>query len=195
MALTNSGAIVDDWTDVTAGVIVHSTVIDISSDYEASLYLQAGMAEASTTHDGTRFIIQTSALSSGDEDWADYTSFVKLAGTSTTASLTTGASANDTNLIDTKDTIAPTGIWCLLENGLGSELVFITVLNAGSVDILDGLTNGHSPGTLIVTVAFSEEIKIIGTEHLRARIIIDNNHDTGGSDIAYKLAKAETTTV
>ena len=198
MAKANAGSIVQDWTAVASLAIVHSTEIDTSLNYETDLQLQASVTSV-TAHDGTRFIVQISSLASGDEDWVDYLpGFIDLVGTGTSAFLTTAAIAGQTNLIDTKDNISPTGIYMFVEDTTiaNSEMVLVTNLNVGSVDILDGLTNNHDVTTTEMwIVATSRNIKIQGTNILRARIVVDNNFDVTGSAIAFKLAKTISTSL
>lgn len=198
MAHDNAGSIVQDWTSVNDTVIVHSTEIDTSGDYETDLQIQAGLGSLSDPHTGTRFIVQISSLASGDEDWAEHSSFVDLIGTSADITLTTAALAAATNIIDTDNNVPSTGSWMLILDGDtndDNEMVFVTKINVGSFDILDGLTNGHEIDDEVSSIAFSRNIKIRGTNILRARLVVDNNYDTGGAQIQFKLAKTITTSL
>jgi len=202
MALTNSGVVVDDWTAVAAREIVGSTEIDCSANYETTLHLQAALT-STTANDGTKFIVQTSWNTTGDEDWSDYSTFTRLAGTVEVLTLDGDEAAGQTTIADAADAIAGTGIWCMFKDDTiaDSELVYISYVDTGYFIVLDGTTNAHAtassdfyaPTALTDEIAFSMPIKIQGTNIKRARVVIDNNDDTTAASLMYKLSKAITT--
>lgn len=203
MALTNSGALVEGWEEVASNTMVQTVAVDTSANYETTLYLQAANS-AITPNDGTRFIIQTSWNTTGNEDWADYLSFTRLVGTAIELILDGDEAAGQTTLEDAADDIPGVGFWCLFEDTLDpddTELVFASAVVVGSFDIIDGLANAHAtatsnffcPASTTDEIAFSIPIKIEGTNIKRARLIIDNTRDSGGPSVQYKLSKAITT--
>ena len=204
MALVNSGTIVQDWKEVVAGEIQASPDINVSENYETTLHLQAGLTSI-TANNGTKFIVQTSWNTSGDEDWQEYISFTRLAGTAQILILDGDEAAGQTTIADAADSIPGTGVWCLFKDDVpfDSELVFVEFVDTGFFNVLDPTTNAHATassdffaGALLTDeVAFSRSIIIQGTNIKRARIIIDNNQDTSGPSLLYKLAKAETTSL
>lgn len=199
MALTKSGALVQDWTEIASLVVETSPSIDVSAAYEIDLQLQAAVNDATlATHDGTKFIIQVSSSASGDEDWVSVTSFIDLIGTTEDGSLTTASVPTDTSLIDTKDNISTDGGYILVKDPAiaNSEIAYVTSLATGVINILDGLTNAHTGDTTLTkirNIATSRNIKIQGSNVLRARVFVDNHYDASALPIIYKLSKTITT--
>ena len=204
MSFVNSGEVVNDWSAIAEREIKASADIDVSANYETTLHLQAGLTSVSA-NDGTRFIVQVSWNTSGDEDWQEYISFVRLKGTAQILVLDGDEAAGQTTIADAADNIPGTGVWCLFKDDttINSELVFVSYVDTGYFIVLDATTNAHAVASsdfyagasLDDEVAFSQTIKIQGTNIKRARLVIDNNYDTTSPSLQYKLSKAVTTSL
>ena len=196
MAATKTTASVDDWTAVAQNTIVEGTEIDVSSSYGSTLHIQAAL-DTTTAHTGTRFLVQTSGNTTGNEDWEDFVEFIGLIGTAATDLIEDNPlAAASTAIALTGHALTVLGKWLLIEDGtlVNSELVFEKSQTTNEVVILDGATNEHALNTAIFNVAFSKPITI-PIEFVRARLIIDNSYDADGSTLNVKCRVTKVTAV
>lgn len=187
-AITKSVASIQDWTAVAQNTIGESATYDFSNVRSAILNIQAGL-DTTTAHTGTKFIVQISSATSGDEDWQDYTSFVALIGTAATDLIENNPlAAGSTSITLTAHALTVLGKWLLIEDGTlaDSELVFESASAANAITILDGTTNAHALNTAIFNVAMNQIISIT-PEVYRLRVLVDNTYDADGSTLNYKV--------
>ncbi len=193
-ALTKTTSSVTDWTAVAQNTIGESATVDISDCYESVIHIQAGL-DTTTAHTGTRFIVQVSANTTGDEDWQDFTEFVELIGTAATDLIENNPlAAGSTTITLTAHALTVLGKWLLIEDGTlaNSELIFESASATNSITILDGTTNAHAVNTAIFNVAFTKDITIpLGYQ--RVRVLVVNSYDNDGSTLNYKLRITEVT--
>ena len=197
MALTIASEVGTDWTAVAQNAVGESATIDISANYQTALLLQAGL-DTTTAHDGTKFTVQVSQQSSGDEDWHDWYSFTALDGTATTDLIEDNPlAAGSTSLTLTAHTLTEEGIWILIEDSTlaDSELIFVASQSVNAVVALDGTTNAHVLNTPVYNIAISKVITVPMGTGMRARLIVDNTYDSAGSSLNYKLGVVETTAI
>jgi len=196
MALTKAVEAVTDWTAVAQNAVGESGTLDCSGHYASELHIQAGL-DTTTAHTGTKFVIQVSGNTTGDEDWETLTEFVALIGTAATDLIENNPlNAGETSLTLTAHALTVEGIWILIENGTlaNSELIFVASQSANAVVALDGTTNAHAQNTAVFNIAISKVISLpFGTN--RARLIVDNSYDVDGSTLNYKVRATKVTAI
>ena len=195
-ALTKTSSAVDDWTACAANTINEGSTVDISDCYASTIHIQAGL-DTVTAHEGTKFVVQVSAKTSGDEDWQNLTEFIEMIGTAATDAIENDPlNAAETSLTLTGHALTVEGIWILIEDGtlINSELIFVDSQTANAVVALDGVTNSHVVTTAVFNIAFTKNIQI-PMGYQRVRVVIDNSYDGDGtaSSLNYKISVTETT--
>lgn len=187
--------VIQDWTAVAQKAVGESAVIDITGG--ASIKIQAFL-DSTTAHVGTEFKVQISGNSSGDEDWQDYGgagSFIALSGTANSENITNNplAAASTTITVAsttgyvTDDVVLP---WRAIEDATlaHSELILQTGYTTDtSITIQDGTTNAHVQNTPMYNIAISKPIYIPPEQGRRARVIVNNNYDSNGSSLNYRV--------
>jgi hypothetical protein len=180
---------ITDWTAVAQNVAAISSVLSCSAHESSMLHIQSFL-DSTTAHTGTRFVIQTSSNTSGDEDWADYTEFVGLIGTADSEAITN----NPLNAASTTITCASTtgytaGAWRAIEDAtlVNSELIWQKGLTANTnITILDGTTNSHVQNTVMYNIALSQVV-MLARPVQRVRLVVDNTYTAAGSSVNYKI--------
>lgn len=196
MAITKVIEGITDWTAVAQNTIGESGTLNCASHYATELHIQAGL-DTTTAHTGTKFKIQVSSNTAGDEDWQDLTEFVELIGTAATDLIENNPlAAGSTTITLTGHALTVLGKWLLIEDGtlVNSELIFESAQAANSITILDGTTNAHAQNTAIFNVAMVKVI-VLPMATNRARVLADNTYDADGSTLNYKVRATEVTAV
>lgn len=178
---------VQDWTAVSQNSLVKSAEYVLHDEYKSILHLQAAL-DTTTAHTGTRFVVQTSASDSGDEDWQDWTEFVALIGTATADAIEDNPLAvGSTDIKLTGHTYTTEGAWLLIEDAtlVNSELLMVASQTANEVVAIDGTSNAHVLNTAMFDVAMVQSIALPTTAS-RIRLLIDNTYDDNGSTLNYK---------
>lgn len=203
-APTITSSVIDDWAAVAEGAHDQSTVIDLSPNYATSIHIQAFLDLNATAHEGTEFIIQVSGLSSGNEDWSDYTRWLSMVGTCFEENI------NDNPLVATSTTILLSdteagyenpilGGWIAIEDSVAAaanELVWRTGFTTDTnITILDGTTNEHATASNCYDVAMSRTIVVPFSAGSRARVICNNGYDDDGTacSLVWKVGKTVAT--
>jgi len=201
-AVTSS--IITDWTAVGEGATGESAVIDISGNYMTAVHIQA-FTDMNDAHEGTEFVVQVSGMSSGDEDWSDWSRFKALDGDGDSEPIDDDPLSATSTTITVSDTgggyeTEPMGKWIAIEDGtlVNSELVWITGYTTDTnFTIQDGTTNEHAKAetTLVWDIAISRTIIIPCGVGYRARVICNNGCDIDGtaSSLNWKVGKTVTT--
>ena len=203
MSLTKTTSSITDWTAVAQSAIGESATIDISPAYESTVHIQAFL-DTTTAHTGTEFMLQTSANTTGDEDWSDYCRFVELIhATPLTVTITNNPAAAGATVLTSGTVAAGWAVADLPTRWIGikdstianSELgLQVGYSNNTSVTIQDGTTNEHAQNTTVHLVAFTKPITVpIGFQ--RIRLVINNNYDNNGSTLNYKVRCTQVTAV
>ena len=202
MAITKAVEAMTDWTAVAQNTASESATLDCSGHYATSIHIQAFL-DSTTAHTGTRFLVQTSSNTSGDEDWEDYHEFVGLIGTANSENITNNPLSAGSTTITVADTGGeyesqdPTVKWIAIEDGTlaNSELVLeVAFVSNTSITILDGTTNEHAQTTPMYDIALSTSV-IVDSSVYRARVICDNTFDNNGSTCNYKVRATKVTAV
>jgi hypothetical protein len=205
MALTKTRGVTTNWTAVALNAVGESGEIDCSTHYKTKLHIQGFLdTGAATAHTGTEFIVQTSSLATTDEDWGDYTRFVELVGTCNPEPQT--VTEDPAPVGTTTFTVASTTDYVVADVPLrwiaiddptltNSELAQLVAISANaSITILDGTTHTHAHDTTILgNIAFSRFIEIESLDLSRIRLLVNNNYDSNGAIINYKLSYTATT--
>lgn len=196
MALTKAVEAITDWTAVAQNTVGESGTLDCSGHYGTELHIQAFL-DTTTAHTGTKFKIQVSSNTSGDEDWQDLTEFVALIGTAATDLIEDNPlAASSTAIALTGHALTVLAKWLGIEDGtlVNSELIFEVSQTANEVVILDGTTNAHAVNTAIFNLAMVKVI-VLPFATNRARVIVDNTYDADGSTLNYKVRATKVTAV
>jgi len=210
MALTKGGGtVVTDWTAIAQNTVAASGEFDISASYNHAFIIQAAL-DTTTAHTGTEFIVHVTAQNSGDEDWAELTSFVALVGTALTENLTNNPLAAASTTLTMADTAGfgtygagPTRDideipgWRLIEDStlINSELIYqLSFVTNTSITFDDGTTNAHVQNTPLYNIAISRTISLPDWVS-RAKVIIHNAYDADGSTLNYRILGGTITAV
>ena len=185
-----SVAQVSDWTAVAQNTIVKSAILDTSLNVAHHLNIQAFL-DTETAHGGTRFVVQVSSSTSGNEDWVDYTEFIGLIGTANTEAITNNPATGGTTILTVVSTVGYTtfGLWRAIEDStlINSELIYQTAYsNNASITILDGITNQHAQTTPMYNLAFTQVVLLTPSVN-RVRLVVDNTYSAAGSTLNFKL--------
>ncbi len=193
MAITKSSESVTDWTAVAQNAVGESSVIDCSGHYETLVQFQVALT-SETTHDGTRFIIQVSSATSGDEDWVTLITLCpdEIRATATNEPIDDdplSAGSTTIQVTDTNQYEYDKAKWIYIKDGTiaNSEIVLLVshVLDT-SLTIQDGTTNEHAVDTDLYNYVWCRTIRLPYAAN-RARVIVDNTYDSGGSSLDYRL--------
>lgn len=196
MAITKGVEAITDWTAVAQNTVGESGTLDCSGHYGTILCIQAAL-DTTTAHTGTRFIVQTSSNTTGDEDWQDYTEFVGLIGTAVKDDIENNPlNAGETSLTLTSHALTVLAKWLFLEDAtlVDSELVFEVSQTANAVVVKDGVTNTHQNTCDVYNVALAQPI-LLDSSVYRVRVLVDNTYDTDGSTLNYKVRAVKITAV
>jgi len=188
ITITKTLAEINDWTAVAQNTISESATYDFSAKSEGILHIQAAL-DTTTAHTGTRFIVQTSAATAGDEDWQDLTEFIALIGTAATDLIENNPlAAAATSITLTAHALTVLGTRLFIEDAtlINSELIFESAQSANAITIIDGTTNAHAVNTAIFNVAMTQNVSIPKGVY-RLRVLVDNTYDTDGSTLNYKI--------
>jgi hypothetical protein len=152
-ALTKAVAAVDAWAEVVAGAGREGATVDISANYETTLYIDAALSEAAAEAIGATIYVEISSNTSGDADWSVLTSFGGPTGTPFKRDISANEAAGQTTIsVDnpTTNNLDHLGKFLFIENtatAANSEIVFQITNEADAGDtigILDGLTNAQA---------------------------------------------------
>lgn len=199
MALTKlDDTVIDDWTAVAQTAddsVVVSSVYNAASNYETLLNIQAFL-NTTTAHTGTEFTIQYSTSSTGNENWIDLVAFIALVGTAATFVVTTEAASGQKVIVSTT---LPAGfdqedadhLVVGVEDTVlaDSELVVVKGYTLDtSITCVDNLANTHAITTSnCYNIAFTKAISIPFPVE-RIRLLINNDRDSDGSTLNYRLS-------
>ena len=106
--LTKANEAVDAWAEVVQGAtgIREGATIDVSPDYQATLFIDACLSEAVAETAGATIYVEISSNTTGDEDWRVLTSFGGPTGTAESEALSGDEAAGQTVLSVTNPTTA-----------------------------------------------------------------------------------------
>lgn len=152
-ALTKAVEAVDAWAEVTQPSAREGATIDISPNYQTTLYIDVCLSEAVAETAGATIYVEVSSNTSGDADWSVLTAFGGPTGTAFKTDIAGDEAAGQTVLSVTNPTTANLdhpGKFLFIENtatAANSEIVF-QVSNEGdagdTITVLDGLTNAQA---------------------------------------------------
>ncbi len=188
ITITKTLAEINDWTAVAQNTVSQSAIYDFSTKSEGILYIQAAL-DTITAHTGTRFIIQTSTATAGNENWQDLTEFIALIGTAVKDDIEDNPLAvGATSITLTAHTYTVLAKWLFIEDAtlINSELVFEVSQTANAVVILDGITNEHANTADVYNIGMTQNVSIPKGIY-RLRVLVDNTYDTDGSSLNYKI--------
>jgi hypothetical protein len=176
--------ILNDWTAISQNTIVASVVMDMSEKSKYTMNIHAAL-DATDAHTGTRFIVQTSSVKEGNEDWYPHADFVALIGTAATDLIEDNPlAAGSTAIALTGHALTVEGILLFIEDAtlVNSEIVLEASQTVNEVVILDGTENAHVLNTAIFNVAMSQKVDL-PSNAMRARLVVDNTYDDNGSTL------------
>jgi hypothetical protein len=176
--------ILNDWTAIAQNTIVASVVMDMSEKSKYTMNIHAAL-DTTDAHTGTRFIVQTSSVKSGDEDWYPHADFVALIGTAATDLIEDNPlAAGSTAIALTGHALTVEGKLLFIEDAtlVNSEIVLEASQTVNEVVVLDGTANAHVVSTAIFNVAMSQKVDL-PSNAMRARLVVDNTYDDNGSTL------------
>lgn len=183
-----SNVLVQDWTAVAQNTVVKSAEILLNL-YNNVLHIQAAL-DTTTAHTGTRFVVQTSASDTGDEDWDNLCDFVGLVGTAATDLIENNpleVGATSITLTGHALTVKNKRLFIKDATIANSEIVLESTSSANAVVILDGTANAHAVNTGIFNIAMADALISIPVTSKRIRVVVDNSYSAAGSTLCYKL--------
>ncbi|MDD2680386.1 MAG: hypothetical protein PHO03_06280 [Candidatus Omnitrophica bacterium] len=203
MALTKTRGLVQDWTQVLQGG-VNAVNLDVTLHYKTTLNIQGFIDTTDTTaHTGTEFLIRQAGLLSGanpiNEDWHDIMRTIELVGTMNPEAQvvvadpapvgTTVWLVGSTTGYAVADVPLP---WIALQDPTlvaNSEIFALSAISANtSITTLTGSVNTHAKTTsLFGNIAFSSSYPFDTTDQTWLRIVANNNFDSNGAKIYYRV--------
>lgn len=174
---TKTGSQIDEWAVVTAATQRKGIEFLITDDIKVGVVITVCKVEA-VAHDGeAHIIIEVSRNTTGNEDWAELSTFQINAETASTTTLDVEAAAEATTVpLTATANFTVKGDRYFIKNGTiaNSEIVRNNGYSDGvSITIIDGLTNTQQNGVSIYT---SVEQFVFGLpeEFSRGRVLVNN---------------------
>jgi hypothetical protein len=199
MALTKAVDTIDACQEIAQNTILEGNTKDATGWYAAAIKIWFALTNL-TAHTGTRFIVQVSATTSGDEDWTDLYEWISITGTGNTEVITNNPLAAAGVTITVADTTGYTvnGSWRFLEDVstfANSEWVFQTAYVANtSITIIDGVTREHAVNSIMNSIA-KTYVAPIPDWTVRVRVLYDNTYDADGATVAVKASLTKVTAI
>lgn len=185
---TQGFTVVDEWEEIAQNAVRLGTVVNINPNYKTTIAIHYGLSSA-VAHTGTKFAIQVSANTTGNEDWTTYTEFTSLSGTPNLEAM--GTEAGGQTVLEVTSTTgydADETRWIFIEDDTvaDSEMAFlVSHVSNTSVTVLDGTTNAHTSADTLSNIA-DTVIMTIPVGYNRMRVIGDNTFDSDGATIHTK---------
>jgi hypothetical protein len=176
--------VLNDWTAIAQNTVVASVVMDMSEKSKYIMNIHAAL-DSTTAHTGTRFIVQTSSVKEGDEDWYPIADFVAMIGTAATDLIEDNPlAAGSTDIALTGHALTVEGKLLFIEDATlaNSEVVLEASQTANEVVILDGTENAHALNTAVFNIVMSQSVALPSAA-MRARLVVDNTYDDNGSTL------------
>ncbi len=168
------------------------SVLDVSTKLGATIFCFGGFIESAANDNPGQFLIQASALASGDEDWATIAPIAMNTGTPDIEALTAIEPAAETVLAmaSTAGLVANDLVYIWDEDTLAdSEWGQLQEIDANvSVTLIDGLTNEKSTvgsGCSILNKATISSVYLDLTAITRLRVIFQHE-GAAGADVHVK---------
>jgi len=194
-ALTKAVEVVDEWAEVTQPSVREGATIDISPNYQTTLYVAACLSEAVAETAGATIYVEVSSNTTGDEDWRVLTSFGGPTGTAESEPLSADEAAAQTVLSvlnpTTNNLDNPSRFIFFEDNTAANSEIVFQVSNEGdavdTITVLDGLTNAHAAATSLMwfidsatlgSNAVGQYVVNIPDTAARVRVKYDNTHST-----------------
>ncbi len=198
MAKTEAAAALDACQEIAQNTILEGATVSLAGMYGAMLYIDFALSNA-TAHTGTKFLIQISSNTTGDEDWVDYYSFISTTGTTNLEVITNNPLAiGGTSITCAATTGYTAGTWIFLEDVstfANSEWCFVTLVTTNtSVTVMDGVTRQHAVNSIMNSVANRYAVPLPETA-LRCRIVYDNTYDSDGATVAIRSRISDVTAI
>lgn len=171
--------------EVTHPESVVSAAIDVSAVIRATLFLFHAFIEIGANTNPQKWLIQTSALTTGDEDWITLqTVNISFAGTVTTEALTATEPVGETALAvtDASEYASGDGIY-IQDAGVAadSEWGLVDIVDttpAEFIHLVDGLTNAKDASDFVFDNPQTNAIPLELEAHSRLRVIYINEGGT-----------------
>ena len=200
LTVTKAVEAVTDWTQVAQNTVAQSAILSCVGHSATLLHIQAALDTTTAHAAGTRFAIQVSSNTTGNEDWQDYTEFIGCAGTALTDviennPLATGATS--LTLTSVAAGLVVRGKWLFIKDGTiaDSEMGIVASSSANALVLLEGTTNQHALNTPVYGVTTMTKVILIDKSVYRLRLIVDNTIVAAGSTICYKLRATKVTSL
>lgn len=204
MAITKSGAQVDEWAEIPANVtdgtdVRFGAIVDVSDSYSVALAIKVALS-STTAHTGTEIIVQYATDPGGDarDNWIVLVRFIVVTGTAVLLAFNATEPAGETVLSLVNPVAANMDNdqkFRFIENTVpaDSEIVWVKT-NSGdagdTITIDDGLAHEQDVTTSIMydiddlkAEAVSQTVVVIPDTADRIRIKYNNHYDPDGSTV------------
>lgn len=176
--------VLNDWTAIAQNTLLASVVMDMSQKSKYTMNIHAAL-DTTDAHTGTRFIVQTSSVKEGNEDWYPHADFIALIGTAATDLIENNPlAAGSTDITLTGHALTVEGKLLFIEDATlaNSEIVLEASQTANEVVIIDGTKNTHVVTTAVFNIVMSQKVDL-PSNAMRARLVVDNTYSAGGSSL------------
>jgi len=158
--------------------VTASSLIDVSTAYEATFYIHFGRAATTALTAGVNFRIEGSSETSGTRYWFPITTVTTGIATSETEALSGTINAGDTTLAVASTTNLTAGDLIIIENGTigNSEWARIKAISANvSITIEDPLTNAQTGSSIFDQAEIMAPITVNCFSLNAVRVVVDGS--------------------
>lgn len=175
-------------TQQATAVITVGSVVDVTTKMAASIYVKMGRTVATALGNEIRFRLESSAKSSGNDEWIPIMQWTSISGkTACTATTLNGATtAGNTTSLLTAGTGFNAGVWAYFrETGTpaNSEWSRIASLSTNTVTFEEAQTRSHTNGITVTTLAEGWQYDIDCSSICRIRLIVDSASAASGQTV------------
>ena len=187
-AITKSSAEVDVWAEVAENALREGATTSVSDAYRATVTVSVASTHADAG-EGMYIIVQTSATSSGDDDWTTVSGgkVLALVGTANLETITNNPATAGTTVFTVASTAGYTtdGIqYVFIEDAADvtdSEIMqVVSSITDTSITVQDGSTTEHANTAVLSNLAEKYTFSIPMTAN-RVRVLYDNTFDSDGT--------------
>lgn len=169
---------------VTHPDTVKGSAVDVSSKIAATVFLFHCSVEATANTNPGVFLVQTSASSSGDEDWVTAYTVPVTISTADTEAMTATEPVGETVLAVASTTGFVANDYLYIQNttvGNGEWARCQEIVSNTSINLIDGLTNEQTSSSVIWNDADVIPIQISLLSEARIRVVFQHEGTTGAN--------------
>jgi hypothetical protein len=179
-----AGTVLLAHTAITHPDTAKGSATDVSTKLAGTIYLFHASVEATANTNAGVFLIQTSASSSGDEDWATQFSIQATVSTADTEAMTATEPAAETVLACASTTGFVAGDLLYIQNTTlanGEWARCQEIVANTSINLIDGLTNEQTNTSVIWNDADVIAVPMSFQSEARVRVVFQHEGATGAN--------------